>query len=371
MIENWAKEQLAKAAEKVLVELDRLAGGIPYLPDENGLYTDIGAKDIAWWTNGFWGGLLWQLAQETQDDRFKVAAENVEARLNEALFDFNGLHHDVGFMWLHTAVANYRLTGNIKSRTTGLHTATILAGRFNVKGDFIRAWNEDKTGWVIIDSMMNIPLLHWASQELNDPRFSEIAEKHADTIQKYMVREDGSVGHIGSFNPDTGDFIEQIGGQGYAADSSWSRGQSWAIYGFALSYHHTSKQAYLETAKKVANTFIANVALTDYIPLVDFKAPAVPVVYDTSAGLIAACGMLEIAQFVSEDEKVLYQTAAIKLIQAIADKYADWDLSRDAIIGGGTEAYHTPETYHVPLVYSDYFFVEALLRLLNKALFIW
>ncbi|MDR0885732.1 MAG: glycoside hydrolase family 88 protein [Clostridiales Family XIII bacterium] len=367
---DWVHESLAKAQAKIAAEVDRLDGGIPYIPT-NGKYTDVGARDIAWWTNGFFAGLLWQLAHYTEDKKFSDAAEKIEERLDEALSDFVGLHHDVGFMWLHTSVANYRKTGSARSLQRGLHAAAILSSRYNEAGQWLRAWNGNDTGLVIIDSMMNIPLLYWASQELNDTRYDSIARLHADTISKYHVRADGSVGHIGSFDPDNGEFIEILGGQGYAADSSWSRGQAWAIYGFALSYHHTKDEYYLNTAKRVANYFIANVGATDWIPLVDFKAPAEPVIYDTSAGLIAACGLLEIAEHVNERERPTFYNAAVNIIQSTEKKYANWDNDVDSIIDGGTEAYHTVETRGVPLVYSDYYYVEALLRLIDKDLFIW
>ena len=153
--------------------------------------------------------------------------------------------------------------------------------------------------------MMNIPLLYWAGQITGDPRFQQIAVNHADTVASYLVREDGSCGHIACINPDTGELEHILGGQGYSETSSWSRGQSWILYGFALSYRHTKNKKYLDIAKKTAHYFISNIALTGYIPLCDFRQPASAAYTDTSAGLCAACGLLEIAEHVDECEKNL------------------------------------------------------------------
>lgn len=284
---QWAKKIFKKIDEKLTVEAKRLGGKIPYIPSaETGLYEeDLGTSDPVWWTNGFWSGMMWQMYHATEKELYKKTAELNEAALDKAFEIYTGLHHDVGFVWLHTAVANFRLTGNERSKARGLHAAHLLAGRYNPRGKYIRSWNRDRAGWVIIDSMLNIPMLYWAEKEIGDPRFRYIAEDHADKVMNQIVRPDGSVNHIGVFDPTNGELIETPAGQGYASGSSWSRGQAWAIYGFALSYLHTGKTDYLETAKKVAHYFISEVAKTDWIPVVDFRAPQEPVMIDTSAGM--------------------------------------------------------------------------------------
>lgn len=367
--QKWAAEVLEKVERKIEQECQRLAGGIPYIP-ENGRYRDIGAEDLSWWTNGFWGGILWQVGQATGNQLLKDSAKSLEERLDEALSEFEHIHHDVGFMWLHTAVANYRLTGDKTSYQRGIHAATILAGRFNIAGNFIRCWNEDKTGWVIIDSMMNIPLLYWASEELDDPRFKQIALAHGDTVANYLVREDGSVNHIGVFDPESGEYLQSSGGQGFSDDSAWSRGQGWAVYGFALSYKYSRKSEHLAVAKKVAHYVISHLQTTDYLAKVDYRAPDYPEKYDSSASLITACGLLEIANWVPENETNFYREAAYQILQAMA-KLANWQDDEDGIIPQGTVQYHGTEGAHVPIVYSDYFFTEGLLRLLGKEMDIW
>jgi unsaturated chondroitin disaccharide hydrolase len=369
---EWAEKIFEKIKDKLQVECSRMGNIIPYIP-RDGFYHDLDSPDgIYWWTNGFWPGILWQMYHAAKNEDFRKTAEAVEERLDEALEGWEGLHHDVGFMWLHSAAANYRLTGNRDSRRRALHAANLLAGRYNPVGKFIRAWNDDHTGWIIIDCLMNIPLLYWASKEVGDPRFTFMAQNHADTAAKVLMRPDGSCNHIAVLSPEIGECLETPGGQGYAAGSSWTRGQAWALYGFALSFCHTGKKEYLDAAKAAAHYVISNFALNDWLPPVDFRAPAKPVKYDSTAAMIASCGFLEIARHVTEYEKPLYTNAALNLLRSGERAFADWNTGTDGIIGKGTGSYHGgPEDTEVPIIYGDYFFVEAVLRLLGKDFFIW
>lgn len=367
---QWLATVWEKLESKVYAECMRGGNKIPYIP-ENGVYPDKGEQDICWWTNGFWPGILWQMYHATKKTEYKRSAEAVEDRLDAALEKYTGLHHDVGFMWLHSSVANYRLTGNERSKARGLHAAHLLAGRYNPRGKFVRSWNRDRTGWIIVDSMMNIPLLYWAADTIGDPRFLFIAQDHADTVMKQIVRGDGSCNHIVVLDPFSGELVDNPGGQGYESGSSWSRGQAWAIYGFILSYHYTKKVEYLDTAKKVAHYFIAQLAETGYIAHADFRAPQEPVKWDTTAGVCAACGLLEIAQAVPELEKNFYANAAMRILKATEKQYCNWNVAQDSIVSYGTGAYHSIEDFHVPIIYGDYFFIESVLRLLDKAFLIW
>ena len=165
--------------------------------------------------------------------------------------------------------------------------------------------------------------------------------------------------------------MENPGGQGYGSGSSWSRGQAWAVYGFALSYRHTGKKDYLDTAKQVASYFLSQTDRTGHLALVDFRAPKEPVYWDSTAGVCAACGMLEIAGCVPEAEKNFYVDGALDILKATDESFCDWDPARDSIVQMGTGAYHSEKDRHVPIIYGDYFFIEAVLRLLDKAFLIW
>lgn len=394
--QEWLDDVYEKLLVKMKAECARVGTNIPYTTGEDGMYHDItqtpwgktpdGGTHVGFWTNGFWPGMLWQMYEATGDELYKTAAIGVEERLDILLKSTETVDHDVGFLFLLSSVAHYRKTGDPDARRRGLLAASTLAARYNMDGKFIRAWNGprenamtkamgggDIRGWMIIDCMMNIPLLYWAAEELDDPRFSKIAISHARTAQQYIVRPDGSCNHIVAFDPDTGEYLTNPGGQGYKQGSSWSRGQSWAVYGFALSYRHTKDESFLNTAKQCAHYCIANMAVTDWLPLVDYRQPVEPVKYDSTATMCTTCGLLEIAGHVDENESRFYTEAAYKILRACDAKFADWNPEKDSILTGGTFFYHDPDgtNTEVPIIYADYFLIEAILRLKGKALFEW
>lgn len=374
------KETLAKTMEKLSWVSESAKGKIPYTTI-NGVYDDRASMDMSkcdradginWWCNGFWAGMLWMMYSQTHDERYADIARLTERKL-DACFDlFYGLHHDVGFMWLPSAVNDYRLTGDKDARRRAFHAATLLAGRFNPVGRFIRAWNElpngdDTRGWAIIDCMLNIPILYWASEESGDPRFRQIAMMHADTVMKAFIREDGSVRHIVEFDPNTGDVVRDYGGQGYAQGSSWTRGQAWGLYGFMMSYAHTGEQRYLDTAIRIARYFLANIPEDGLIP-VDFDQPAEPDWHDDTAAAIAACGLLDIAKAVEAGD--VYREAAEKLLCALGEHHCDFSRDTESILQKCSGAYHSAE-HEYSIIYGDFFFLEALLKCQGNDHYMW
>lgn len=359
-----------KLDKKLSVVALRSRDKIPYTTVD-GTHDNRAENYICAWTNGFWPGLMWLMYYGTKNEVYKETAQRSEELLDEALREYDGLHHDVGFMYHISAGADYAITGNKNSRIRALYAANILAGRYNLQGQFIRAWNDweeepevNNKGTAIIDCMMNIPLLYWASRETKDPRFKFIAMNHADTTMKNHIRPDGSSKHIVHYDPESGEYIDNIAGQGYSTESAWSRGQAWAIYGFALSFIHTGKQEYLDTAKRVAHYFIANVC-DEYVSRVDFRSPEEPCMYDTTAGACAACGLLEIARNVPEYEGKMYYNAAIKILKAMDEKFCDYTLDEDSVVQYGTERYVADgkKGVHIPIIYGDYYFAEAIYKL--------
>ena len=371
---KWAQETLERVSHKLEKVSERSKDKIPYTT-VNGIHDDwSGGDKIGWWTNGFWGGMMWQMYALTGKEFYKEIAENNEKKLDADLMDYDKLDHDNGFKWLPTAVANYRMTGNKASRNRGPLAASNLAGRYNSAGRFIRAWNNwdlenDRTGWAIIDCMMNLPLLYWASEELKDPRFTQIATSHADTARDCFVRGDGSVNHIVSFDPINGGMIESFGGQGYGVGSSWTRGQSWGLYGFTLSYLHTKDASYLETAQRIANYFMANIPQSGLIP-VDFRQPVDVTWEDSTAAAIAACGLIELAKLTEGRQSGLYLNAALKMLTALTEKSFNWNEDEDNLLTKCTAAYHDKK-HEFSIIYGDYYFLEALMKLVGRELFIW
>lgn len=354
---------------------------IPYTT-VNGVHDNRGVDKPAAWTNGFWGGMMWLMYLGTQNEEYKKTAVRSEEILDKALEDYKALHHDIGFMWIPTSVANYRITGNRESYNKALFLASALFARYNIDGKFIRAWNDwsgspfdlDKER-TIIDCMLNINLLYWASREIKDERFAKVAMAHADTTLRDHLRSDGSVNHIVRHDLVTGELTDTYPGQGYAKDSSWSRGVSWAVYGFVLSYIHTKEQRYLDAAIRAADHFIREVKKTDYLPVVDFFAPAEPVYYDSTSGMITACGLIEIAKILGGEKGEYYLGEALKILQAEEKAFVDYSDQQDALVLKGTEFYPREERYlkglEIPIIYGDFYFVEAMLKLKGNDFLMW
>lgn len=380
---KWVGETAARIVEKMRWVSEKNKEKIPYTTDENGDYDDRSDKSrswnaddgLSWWTNGFWGGMMWLLYLYTKEERYAEIARISEDKMTECFQTFLGLHHDVGFMFQPTAVADYRITGRSQAKTTALHAAALLAGRFNPAGNYIRAWNDipgstdDTRGWAIIDCMFNISLLYWASEETKDPRFRHIAMMHADTVRKNFVRDDGSVCHIVEFDPETGEMVKSYGGQGYAEGSAWTRGQGWAVYGFMISYRHTGRKEYLETAKKVAEYCIAHIPESGIIP-VDFCQPEEPAWEDSCGACVIAGGLIELAEQAEGAEKERYLKYARRILQTIAETRADWGTDCDAIVQNCSASYHD-KRHHFTMSYADYFFMEAVFRLAGMEFKMW
>ena len=325
------------------------------------------------WTIGFWPGILWHAYIVTGDEKFRQRAVMLEEEMDEVLLDPERYSHDVGFIWLLSAVADYRITGNKASAKRGLHAAYILAGRYNPAGNFIRAWEgqeEEKKGSAIIDCMMNLPLLYWASEYTGDPRFRNIAVRHSDTTIKYFIREDGSSKHICIFDPADGGYIKNLGGQGYDENSAWSRGNAWALYGFTAGYQYTRKREYLETAMKCADFFLGHLP-EDKVPFADFFAPEETNIHkDSSAGAIAASGLALLASMTEGKKSAFYRSQAEKIVCSLYENYRDASGS-EAILAHGCGAYHGPAGItDVGLIFGDYYFVEALMRLDGRESFL-
>ncbi|MCR5584265.1 MAG: glycoside hydrolase family 88 protein [Lachnospiraceae bacterium] len=377
MKEQWAEEALEKVRKKIRVTAEKNRDKIPYKTDENGDYDDNSdiredGSGLDWWTNGFWGGTLWRMFEDTGDKAFAEIAAISEKKM-EACFDhYYGLNHDVGFMYMLTAGADYRLTGNKESLRYLLHAANLLAGRFNPAGNYIRAWNDvwgHNTGWAIIDCMMNLSLLYYASEITEDPRFRNIAKLHADTVIDAFVRKDGSCCHIVEFDPETGKRIKSMGGQGYGTGSSWTRGQAWGLYGFVISYIHTGIKKYLDTAVKIADYCIKNIPESGLIPI-DFRQPEEPALEDCCGACIMACGFIELSKQFEGKEGAAYLEAGKKILKTIVDQRCDFSLDCDAFVQNCSVAYHS-DGHNVTMNYADYFFIEGLHKLEDIGSFYW
>ena len=381
LLENrsFAEEMFRKIDKKMSVVTKRSKDKIVDGVDENGRHKEVSPTG---WTSGFWGGLNYLLYEYTKNPDYLETAKNIECKMDAGLAKFEELHHDVGFMWHILSGAGYKITGDVASRRRNLFAAASLSSRFILGGNFIRAWNDwgsngATANWTIIDCLMNLPVLYFASDELKDDRFKRIAMAHADMALRDHLRSDGSVAHIVEHDRETGELVKTYLGQGIRVGSSWSRGQAWALYGFVISYIHTGEVRYLNGAKQVANYFISN-CCDDWLPRVDFRAPAEPVYYDSTAGACAACGLIELAKALPEDEGGMYMNAAVNILRAMGEKFMDFSEETDCMLNFGTVRYPVPGQLdekkagvHISIIYGDYFYTEAILKLLGSDFFTW
>ena len=368
-MQNRYEATLHQAAEKFrrTAGLARREQIIPY-KSENGKWITSPYDGNSWWTGGFWPGLMWQFHALTGEEGFLMEARRVEAMLCDEFRSYRYLNHDVGFMYLLSCGADYKMTGNEQAREDTLHAASLLMGRFNPAG-YIRAWNHpDQIGFAIIDCMMNLSLLFWASRETGDPRFEKVARIHADMTMREFLRPDGSVSHIIELDPNTGKRVAEHPGQGYALGSSWSRGQSWGLYGFTLAYMNTETSAYLDSAKRIADYFMQNIrpdGLTDC----DFRQPASPERIDNIAGAIAACGFIELSR---QTGISAYEQAAYRLVNGLLDTCCDFTDKSCGLLTRCTASYHDDGAgRETNITYGDYFLIEALAKLSGTDPMLW
>lgn len=340
--------------------IEQLRGLTPHVAKQG----EYDSSRLDWWTSGFWPGILWIMHDVTGKEHYRKEAWSWDEQLEQCMVQETNLHHDVGFQFLPTAVIKYKITGDKDARRRGLQAANFLAGRYNIAGNFLRAWNQEKTGWAIIDSSMNLSLLFWAAEEFDDPRFRHIGRAHADTVLRYFIRPDGSVNHIVSFDAESGAYLEALGGQGYSPTSSWSRGQAWALYGMANTYRYTKEERFLTAARRVAHYFLASLE-EDYVPLWDFRVDVKDgEPRDTSAASCAASGLLEIASHLPETEGRLYREGAHRILESLTKSYAYLgDEKEQPILREGTGNKPAGQNVDVGLIYGDYYYVEALAKL--------
>jgi rhamnogalacturonyl hydrolase YesR len=333
---------------------------------ENGAVKMVEVKD---WTSGFFPGSLWYLYEATGNAKWKVAAQDYTARMAPAKFDKT--QHDLGFMLGASYGNGYRLTKDPAYRDALLAGATTLVTRFNPKVGSIQSWDLWKnTNWafpVIVDNMMNLELLSWATQASKEPRYREIAITHADTTLKNHFRPDHSSYHLVDYDPQTGAVRAKVTVQGNADASSWARGQAWGLYGYTMMYRETRKPEYLQQAQDIAAFFMNHPRLpADKIPYWDFDDAAIPnAPRDSSAAAIVSSALLELAQFSDKDMAKRYRSFAEAQLRSLAspDYLAAPGENGGFLLKHATGHKPAGKEIDVPLNYADYYFLEALLRL--------
>lgn len=327
-------------------------------------------KDANWFS-GFIGGELWQLYGITKDERFKDRAIKVADNLIQyAEIDYT---HDMGFIFFPSVVKAYQLTGEKKYRDAAYKAALMLAKRFNKNGNFIRAWGklgtDDRSGVVIIDTMMNLELLFWAADELELPELYEIAYKHAVICMNEHVREDYSTYHVVEYDPSNGNVLKKYTHQGYGDKTTWARGQAWAIYGFAKAYKYTDDIRFLNLSIKLGNYFLKHLP-DDFVPIWDLSLSGNDELRDASAGAIAASGMYLLSDLSkTKDDHIKYSAAADSITESLLNNYLFTNSKREVEQGLLIHTiYHFHKKWGVDESYpcGDYFLTEALNKYYTK-----
>ena len=257
---EWINSTFDKISNKLQKVAVRSRNKLPYTVDENGVHDNKAENQIFWWTNGFWGGMMWLMYSHTKNEDYLKTARISGEMVNKIFADFKHIDHDAGFLWHLTAGADYRLTGSKEAWNANMLAASCLYSRYKSDAKYIIAWNgPSNRSLTIIDCLMNLPLLYWASDQIKDNRFCLAAQNHADMSLRDHIRKDGSIYHQVVHDVETGEFIEAKAGQGYSTDSCWTRGLAWAVYGMLISYIHTGERRYLDASIKCADYFIENV----------------------------------------------------------------------------------------------------------------
>lgn len=334
---------------------------VNYDPANNNLKT--GKTD--WWTSGFYPGSLWLIYKATKDPVIKEEAEK-RLKLQESIKYFTD-NHDIGFMIFCSFGTAYDITKKPEYKDVIMTAAETATKRYNPAMQSIKSWNKSQkyTAPVIIDNMMNLELLEWATQQGGDRKYAEIARNHANTTLKNHFRPDNSSYHVVDYNPETGAVLKKVTHQGYADESAWARGQAWGLYGYTMMYRFTKNNKYLDHANKIASFILNHPNLPkDKIPYWDFNAPDIPgAKRDASAGAIMASALLELAQYGSGSLKKKYIDDAAAMIKALSTTYRSAPGANKGFILQNSVG-HLPgnSEVDVSLTYADYYYLEALDR---------
>ncbi len=372
---NYCAAQVNRALEA----LKDSAGNYDYTMEPR----NILEGDTAWncrkaseqeWCSGFWPGVLWMDYDYTKDETIKKAAEGYTNTLS-FLGSKPAYDHDLGFLTINSFLKGYEATGNDEYKKIALAAADTLATLYNNKVGTILSWPRHVKDFgghnTIMDNMINLELLFWASENGGAQHLKDIAIRHAETTMQHHFREDGSCYHVAVYDTLTGEFLRGQTHQGLADSSMWSRGQSWAIYGYTMVYRYTKDQRFLDFAQKVTDIYLKRLKETsnDWIPIWDMDDPrGQEAPKDASTACVVASALLELCQYVKGEKGKEYRTAAESMLR---DLNSDVYQSREknvAFLMHSTGHHPAGSEIDASIIYADYYYIEALLRLkeLNK-----
>lgn len=354
------KKFFLEQIDKLIADMD---GGIPGSQSKNYSYLPKGGKE---WTDGFWCGMLNLAYEYSGCEKYRDEALKQVDILHDRIVKKEAVnHHDMGFLYSPSCLAAYDLYGCEKALEAAILAADNLISRFREKGEFIQAWGEmddnPKNYRLIIDCLLNLPLLYRVSEITGKNIYKEIAQKHFRTAVKYVIREDYSTNHTYYFDRDTGAPLRASTVQGYSDDSMWARGQAWAIYGLALNYKYLKDDGILEKFNGVTKAFFENLP-EDKVPYWDMIFTSGDEPRDSSAAAIAICGILEMEKYFPNPE---FKEKALEMLEALLRGQLTKQLedSNGLIMNSmyNRKAGHQPECS----IWGDYYAMEALWRVVN------
>ncbi len=376
---EMAKKAMEEAVRIVRADLPVFTDHFPSSNSFGGFYE---ATENVEWTTGFWTGAVWLAYEYSKEECFKEAAlVQVDSFFERIKNKIDVNHHDMGFLFSLSCVAAYKLAGSERGKEAALMAADHLAERYREKGQFLQAWGnvgEPAEYRLIIDCLLNLPILYWASEVTGERRYAQMAENHIKTAMKCILREDDSTYHTYFINMETGEPAYGVTHQGNRNNSAWARGQAWGIYGIALSYHYLRDDSYIDLFVRVTDFFIHHLP-DDLIPYWDFdfdtgsQEPR-----DSSAAAVAVCGILEMIKYLDEERAKKYKDAADRIMAALIEKCGNKDLeSSNGILLHGTYARDSKENTCKDRgvdecnTWGDYFYMEALTRMLSDWKMYW
>lgn len=371
-------QQLQRCHQKVrqaLHDLQKADGTLDYTMEPRNILH--GDKQKAWncrkataeeWCSGFWSGILWMDYGYSHDSIVGQAAEGYTAALRSCVYR-PVYDHDLGFITFCSFGKGYEQNHNATYRQTLLDAADSLATLFRSLVGTILSWPRNVKMFgghnTIMDNMMNLDLLFWASRHGGNPLLYDIAVTHARTTMKHHFRPDGGCYHVAVYDTLTGDFIKGVTHQGYADNSTWTRGQGWAVYGYTMVYRYTHEKVFLDFAQKVANYYLSRLPEGDLIPKWDFDDPDPKAPKDASAACVVADALLELQQYVGGQKGQQYREKAVEMLRQLSSPEYFSGKHNDAFLLHSTGHHPAGSEIDASIVYADYYYLEALLRLRN------
>lgn len=367
--QTWLDEALdycVAQSERALDELQPLdfqASPRNIAPNEHHWSMRPVSKEL--WTEGFWPGILWYCYEQSQHEPLREAAEGYTEALG-FLSEIPAYDHDLGFIIFCSYGNGYRLTERADYQAKIVAIAERITELYNPEVGTLLSWPREVATFgghnTIMDNMINLETLFWASEVSGNKRYAEIARSHADTTMKYHFREDGSSYHVAVYNAETGAFLRGCTHQGYADSSMWARGQAWAIYGYTMCYRFTKEERYRDMACKAADCYL-NRLPEDRIPYWDFDDPRIPnAPRDASAAAVVASALIELATYVEGEQGATYLNEAEQMLSELNSNYRAGEQS-PAFLLHSTGHHPAGSEIDYSIVYADYYYIEALLRL--------